>query len=231
MSIINFQSSFQLVVVGDSGVGKSCFVNRYYKATFTKQVSPTMAVDYVVCNVDVGSSEVRLQIWDTAGQERFRAVCTQYYRRAQGIFLVYDCCDLSSLKHVKEIWLPAVRSYCDEDCKIVLIGNKVDNKDLARQKGIDTELIQAEAKAFAKQQGIQLIETSAKHNSHIDTAFLSIANELKKQAASRPTRTQTVHVDYTEPPRSVFGKICNFFSGTTGSRRRHRRRHARRQYR
>ena len=217
---INCDNNFKLVVVGDSGVGKSCFVNRYYKATFTKQVSPTMAVDYVVCNVNVGSSEVGLQIWDTAGQERFRAVCTQYYRRAQGIFLVYDCCDLSSLKNAKEIWLPAVRHYCDEDCKIVLIGNKVDNKDLARQKGIDTELIQAEARAFAKQQGIQLIETSAKHNTHIDTAFLSIANELKKQAASRPTRTQTLHIDFAKPPRSVFAKICDCFSKSTRSRRR-----------
>lgn len=227
---INCDNNFKLAVVGDSGVGKSCFVNRYSKATFNQNYSTTIGVDYDVCHVNVGGSKVKLQVWDTAGQERFRAITMAFYRQSQGIFLIYDCCEISTLKNVKEVWLPDVRRYCNEDAKIVLVGNKVDNKDLAREKGIDTELIRAEAKAFAEQQGIQLVETSAKHNSHIDTAFLLIANELKKQAVSRPT-TQTVHVDYTEPPRSVFGKICNFFSGTTGSRRRHRRRHARRQYR
>lgn len=229
---IDCRNNFKLVIVGDSGVGKSCFLSRYTKSKFTTNFCTTIGVDYACCDVNVNGSDVRLQVWDTAGQERFRAITMSFYRQSHGVFLVYDCCDMKSLENIKSIWLPDIRRHCNKDAKIVLVANKVDNLDLARKKGTNTELIRAEAKAFAEQEGMQFIETSAKDDSNIDTAFLSLATELKKQAMSKcdtPTLTDAqrgFHIDPIQPPRSVFGKLCYFFS-----RANRRRRHARRQYR
>merc|ERR1712124_139720 len=97
--------------------------------------------------------------------------------------------------------------------------------DAARQKGIDTEAIRAEAKAFAEQQGMSFIETSARDDSRVDTAFLSLAKELKDQAVSGRRATQTVRVDHSDRPRSFFARLCDLLSNKS------RRRHPRRQYR
>ena len=165
-------------------------------------------------------TQVKFQVWDTAGQERFRAIAMSYYRQAQGIFLIYDCCDMSSLQSVKKMWLPSIRRYADKDVKIMLVGNKVDDIDDARQRGIDTDAIRADAKAFAQQQGMQLIETSAKTNSQVDAAFLSIAKQLKDQAVSNDKVGQIVHIDEIQQrPGSIFARFCNLLS--TRSRRRH----------
>ena len=170
-------------------------------------------------------SQVRLQVWDTAGQERFRAITMAYYRQSQGIFLVYNCCDMSSLENAKTVWLPDIRRYASKNAKIMLVGSKVDNIDATRQKGIDTEAIRAEAKAFAKQNGLFFIETSAKDNRYVDAAFMSLAKELKDQAVSGRRATKTVRVNKSERPRSFFAKLCDLLGNNS------KRRHPRRQYR
>lgn len=226
---INSANNFKSIVVGDSGVGKSCFLSRYSKSTFNEKFKTTIGVDYDTCKVGMSDgTQVNLQVWDTAGQERFRAITNAFYRQAQGIFLVYDCCDMSSLENIKNIWFPDARRCGMKDAKIVLVGNKVDNIDVARQKGIDTEAIRAEARAFAEQQGIQLIETSAKQNSKIDDAFLTMARELQDQAASRAKEAQKakqiLHIDYPDRRRSVFAKLCGLLDKMGARRRRHRQR-------
>merc|ERR1712100_63835 len=94
--------------------------------------------------------------------------------------------------------------------------------EVARQNGIDTEAIRAEAKAFAEQEGIRLIETSAKHNSEVDTAFFSIASDLKNQAVPR-RKKQTVNIDDPDRPRSIFARLCKLLDP------KRRRRNARKQ--
>jgi len=220
---IDFENNFKLIVVGDSGVGKSSFLSQYTQSTFNPTFNTTIGVDYDFCHVTMpDDTKVRLQIWDTAGQERFRAITMSFYRQSRGIFLVYDCCDMSSLEHAKNIWLPDIRKYANKDAKIVLIGNKLDNVEVARKKGIDTQAIQTEARKFAEQQGIQLIETSAKQDDQVDKAFLSMAMKLKTQTLSRQTtqkvHQKTLHIDYPDRPRSIFAKLCNLLD--TGSKRR-----------
>merc|ERR1711939_915197 len=145
-------------------------------------------------------------------------------RQSKGIFLVYDCCDMSSLESIKNHWLPTIRQYSNKDPKIVLIGNKVDHIEAARQKGVDTEAIRAAAKAFAEQQGIRLIETSAKNNTQVDTAFFSIANDLQAQARENETREtkQTVDfsIDYPDRPPSIFARLCKLLKPRPRQRRR-----------
>jgi len=222
---INIGNNFKLVVVGDSGVGKSCFLSRYSKSTYNETYNTTIGVDYDVCDVKMpDDTKVRLQIWDTAGQERFRAITMAFYRQSQGVFLVYDCCDMSSLENVKNHWLPSIRKYSNKDAKIVLIGNKVDGIEVARQKGIDTEAIRAAAKAFADQEGIRLIETSAKHNSKVDLAFFSIANELQAQERENQThkknKTVSISIDYPDRPPSIFARLCKLLKPRPRQRRR-----------
>jgi len=197
---------FKLLIVGDSGVGKSAMLSQYAKSTFNPTFSTTIGVDYDVCNADVNGETVRLQVWDTAGQERFRAITQAFYRKADGIFLVYDSCDMSTLENAKNTWLPNIRKYAPEDTKVVLVGNKIDNKCVAQQKGIDTEAIREEATKFAIQQGIQLIEVSAKHNNNVDAAFFSIAILLKKRWLRR-AESDTVDIG-ANPKRTIFAKLC-----------------------
>lgn len=229
---INTGSSiFKLLVVGDSGVGKSSFLSRYFKSTFKQDLRTTVGVDYDICDIEINGKKVTLQVWDTAGQERFRAITRSFYRHAQGIFLVYDCCDIASLENAKNMWLPDIRRYADANAKVVLIGNKMDSVGIARQEGVDTEAIRAQAQAFAKQHGIRFLETSAKDNNHIDTAFLSIAHDLIDQDSNElvvPTngKTEIVHVDHTvedERPRSAFAKLCDFFKPNRSKRKIRRR--------
>ena len=217
---------FNVVVVGDSGVGKSSFLTRYSKSTYNQNFATTVGVDYAFCNIFLpDSTQVKFLVWDTAGQERFRAITMSYYRQAQGIFLMYDCCDMSSLESAKKMWLPSIRRYANTDAKIILVGNKADDIDEARHRGIDTEAIRANAKTFAEQQGIQHIETSAKNNNKVDEAFLSIAKQLKDQTVTRYQAGEMVHIDETQDrSQSMFAKLCTLLSNRSKRRRVRKRR-------
>jgi len=223
---------FKLLVVGDSGVGKSSFLSRYFKSTFKQDLPTTVGVDHDICDIEINGKKITLQVWDTAGQERFRAITRSFYRHAQGIFLVYDCCDIESLENAQNMWLPDIRRYADENAKVMLIGNKMDSVVVARQEGVDTEAIRAQAQAFAKQHRIRFIETSAKDDNHIDTAFLSIAHEvieqyLNEQVVPTNDTNEIVHVAHTEEnedrPRSAFAKLCDFFKPNRAKRKIRRR--------
>ena len=91
----------KLLLIGDSGVGKSCILLRYCDNEFTTSFITTIGIDFKVKTVEVGGKRLKLQIWDTAGQERFKTICTAYYRGAQGIFLTYDVSDRKSYENVK----------------------------------------------------------------------------------------------------------------------------------
>lgn len=228
---LNIDSNiFKLLVVGDSGVGKSSVLSRYFKSTFSQDLRTTVGVDYDICDIEINGKKVTLQVWDTAGQERFRAITRSFYRHAQGIFLVYDCCNIESLENAKNMWLPDIRRYADANANVMLIGNKMDSIVSARQEGVDTETIRTQAQAFAKQQRLRFVETSAKDNKHIDTAFLSIAHELTEQysnhqvASPRNGKTDIVNVvEEEERPRSALAKLCDLFKPKRSKRKTRRR--------
>jgi hypothetical protein len=100
----------KLLLIGDSGVGKSCILLRYCDNEFTTSFITTIGIDFKVKTVEVGGKRLKLQIWDTAGQERFKTICTAYYRGAQGIFLTYDVSDRKSFENVKN-WGACERAF------------------------------------------------------------------------------------------------------------------------
>lgn len=116
---------FKVVIIGDSGVGKSSLLLRFADDTFSESYLSTIGVDYRFRTVRHNKKIAKLQIWDTAGQERFRTVTAAYYRGADGIIVVYDTSNLRSFSHVKE-WLTEVSKYTTPQTVKLLVGNKCD---------------------------------------------------------------------------------------------------------
>jgi len=170
---------FKLVLIGDSGVGKSCLLLRFADDNFTDSYISTIGVDFRFRTITIDKKTVKLQIWDTAGQERFRTITSAYYRGADGIIMVYDVTSAESFDHVEE-WLSEVDRYANENTAKLLIGNKA---DLIDEKQVSEET----AQKFADKLGIPFLETSAKTATNVDQAFLTMAKELikaREQAAA-----------------------------------------------
>ena len=166
----DYDHLFKLVLIGDSGVGKSCILLRFADDSFTESYITTIGVDFRFRTINVEGKNVKLQIWDTAGQERFRTITSAYYRGADAIVLVYDSTNRESFEHV-DSWLQEVNKYSNDNTIKVLIGNKSDMVD-------DRKITTEEGKSRADASGLSFIETSAKDATHIEDAFLMISRKL-----------------------------------------------------
>ena len=119
---------FKLVLIGDSGVGKSCLLLRFADDTYTESHISTIGVDFKIRTIQLDGKTIKLQIWDTAGQERFRTISSTYYRGAHGIIVVYDITNMDSFKNVKR-WLTEIDKYARDNVSKLLVGNKMDFGD------------------------------------------------------------------------------------------------------
>uniref|UniRef100_A0A8C6SFH4 RAB1A, member RAS oncogene family a n=1 Tax=Neogobius melanostomus TaxID=47308 RepID=A0A8C6SFH4_9GOBI len=164
---------FKLLLIGDSGVGKSCLLLRFADDTYTESYISTIGVDFKIRTIELDGKTIKLQIWDTAGQERFRTITSSYYRGAHGIIVVYDVTDQESFNNVKQ-WLQEIDRYASENVNKLLVGNKC---DLTTKKVVDYTT----AKEFADNLGIPFLETSAKSASNVEQAFMTMAAEIKKR--------------------------------------------------
>lgn len=164
---------FKLLLIGDSGVGKSCLLLRFADDTYTESYISTIGVDFKIRTIELDGKTIKLQIWDTAGQERFRTITSSYYRGAHGIIIVYDVTDADSFKNVRQ-WLQEIDRYAGDSVNRLLVGNK---SDLVAKKVVDFTT----AKEFADQLNIPFLETSAKNATNVEQAFLTMASEIKKR--------------------------------------------------
>ncbi|XP_037052437.1 ras-related protein Rab-35 [Bradysia coprophila] len=165
----DYDHLFKLLIIGDSGVGKSSLLIRFSDNTFSGNYITTIGVDFKIRTVLINGQRVKLQIWDTAGQERFRTITSTYYRGTHGVIIVYDVTNGESFANVKR-WLQEIEHNCDVVNKI-LVGNKNDDPN---RKVVITE----DAQRFAKQMDIQLFETSAKDNINVEEMFLTITEKV-----------------------------------------------------
>ncbi|PON96106.1 Small GTP-binding domain containing protein [Trema orientale] len=172
---------FKLLLIGDSGVGKSCLLLRFADDSYVETYISTIGVDFKIRTVEQDEKTIKLQIWDTAGQERFRTIASSYYRGAHGIIIVYDVTDEDSFKNVKG-WLQEIDKYTNGNVNKLLVGNKC---DLTDKKVVAYET----AKAFADEVGIPFLETSAKNATNVEQAFLTMVAEIKSRMASQPVST------------------------------------------
>merc|ERR1719240_1236701 len=169
---------FKLLLIGDSGVGKSCLLLRFADDTYTESYISTIGVDFKIRTLDLDGKTVKLQIWDTAGQERFRTITSSYYRGAHGIIIVYDVTDKESFNNVKH-WINEIDKYAAEVVNKLLVGNKC---DLASKKVVAYD----EAKELADGLGVRFMETSAKNAHNVEQAFQTMAKEIKQRVGDKP---------------------------------------------
>mmetsp|Transcript_11347 Transcript_11347/g.18982 ORF Transcript_11347/g.18982 Transcript_11347/m.18982 type:complete len:201 (+) Transcript_11347:98-700(+) len=169
---------FKILLIGDSGVGKSCLLLRFADDTYTESFISTIGVDFKIRTVDIDGKIIKLQIWDTAGQERFRTITSSYYRGAHGIIVVYDTTDKASFTNVKQ-WLAEIERYACSSVNKLLVGNK---NDLPQNRAVPTE----EAQKFADEMGIELIETSAKTATNVQESFMKMARQIKDRMCQSP---------------------------------------------
>ncbi|XP_047980630.1 ras-related protein RABC1-like [Salvia hispanica] len=159
-----FDYLFKLLMIGDSGVGKSSLLLSFTSDAF-EELSPTIGVDFKVKHLTLGGKKLKLAIWDTAGQERFRTLTSSYYRGAQGVIMVYDVTRRDTFTNLSDIWAKEIDLYStNQDCIKMLVGNKVDKDServVSKKEGID----------FAREYGCLFIECSAKTRVNVEQCF------------------------------------------------------------
>jgi len=196
----------KLLLIGDSGVGKSCVLLRFSDDSFSPSFITTIGIDFKIRTIELDGKRIKLQIWDTAGQERFRTITTAYYRGAMGILLVYDVTDERSFNNIRN-WIRNIEQHASEGVDRILIGNKCDMTD---KKVITAEQGQALADEF----GIRFVETSAKSNIGVEDAFFALARDIKKriidQASEQrtPQPTANVQLDNSNSQPNYFAAGC-----------------------
>ncbi|XP_039455346.1 ras-related protein Rab-15 isoform X2 [Oreochromis aureus] len=153
---------FRLLLLGDSGVGKTCLLCRFTDNEFHPSHISTIGVDFKMKTLLIDGIKVRIQIWDTAGQERYQTITKQYYRRAQGIFLVYDITSERSFQHIMK-WASDVDEYAPDKVQKILVGNKsdeVDKRQVATEQGVKTFTRLAEQVLAANKKDLDLLRMS-----------------------------------------------------------------------
>ncbi|KAI9337566.1 ras family-domain-containing protein [Obelidium mucronatum] len=176
VGISEYDYLFKVVLIGDSGVGKSNLLSRFTRNEFNLDSKSTIGVEFATRTIQVDGKTIKAQIWDTAGQERYRAITSAYYRGAVGALLVYDIAKVSSYENVNR-WLKELRDHADSNIQIMLVGNKSDLKHL---RAVSTE----EAKTYAAENNLTFIETSALDSSNVEPAFQKILTEIYRVSAS-----------------------------------------------
>jgi len=205
MSTMNpeYDYLFKLLLIGDSGVGKSCLLLRFADDTYTESYISTIGVDFKIRTIELDGKTIKLQIWDTAGQERFRTITSSYYRGAHGIIVVYDVTDQESFTNVKQ-WLQEIDRYASENVNKLLVGNKC---DLTTKKVVDYTT----AKEYADQLGIPFLETSAKNATNVEQAFMTMAAEIKNRMGPAPSPADSkpnVKINASTPVKQGGGGCC-----------------------
>ncbi|OBZ75410.1 Ras-related protein Rab-11A [Grifola frondosa] len=205
----NFDYLFKVVLIGDSGVGKSNLLSRFTRNEFNLETKSTIGVEFATRSINVDGKTLKAQIWDTAGQERYRAITAAYYRGAVGALLVYDISKHATYVNVTR-WLKELRDHADSNIVIMLVGNKSDLKHL---RAVPTD----EAKAFASmlaryrvimlqlltiwlglaENGLSFIETSALDASNVESAFQTILTDIYRIVSSKSLEPS---VDLIKPP-------------------------------
>ncbi|KAI9277878.1 rab11 protein [Sporodiniella umbellata] len=201
---------FKVVLIGDSGVGKTNLLGRFTRNEFNLESKSTIGVEFATRSIQVDNKVIKAQIWDTAGQERYRAITSAYYRGAVGALLCYDISKHATFESVSR-WLKELRDHADSNIVIMLVGNK---SDLRHLRAVPTD----EAKNFASENGLSFIETSALDSTNVELSFQRILTEIYRivsnkaletsSNAIKPTGGQTILVSQSPDESKPSGGCC-----------------------
>ncbi|PSR98251.1 Ras-related protein like [Actinidia chinensis var. chinensis] len=194
----------KLLLIGDSGVGKSCLLLRFSDGSFTTSFITTIGIDFKIRTIELDGKRIKLQIWDTAGQERFRTITTAYYRGAMGILLVYDVTDEPSFNsnffldsNNSGNWIRNIEQHASDNVNKILVGNKADMDESKR--AVPT----SKGQALADEYGIKFFETSAKTNLNVEEVFFSIGRDIKQRLAETDSKVEPQTIKINQPDQGA----------------------------
>ena len=176
---MNYDKTCQLLIIGDSSVGKTSLITRYANGTFKEEYLATVGIDYFTKEEIINNQTIQVKLWDTAGQERFKSLTQNYFRNAQGVLLTFDVTNSESFDNLKD-WINSIKKNMEGNnifIPLIVIGNKIDMED---SREIQTE----DAQKFASENKYKYFETSAKTGEGVDNAIRDLVNQVlsSKQA-------------------------------------------------
>ena len=177
---MNYDEKCQLLIIGDSNVGKTSLLIRYSENKFNSHYLATVGIDYYSKNETILGKNVRVKVWDTAGQERYKSLTNGFFRNAQGILLVYDVTNPDSFFNLK-FWLQSINTNIGETTEIkkIIIGNKIDLQRNVNKK---------DAENFAELNNVSYFETSAKDDIGIQDCIKTFVENIIKDKICVPER-------------------------------------------
>ncbi|XP_022190679.2 ras and EF-hand domain-containing protein homolog [Nilaparvata lugens] len=168
--------TFKILFAGDSSVGKTNFIHRFCKGLFSKNLGSTVGVDYQVKTIRIDEKNVTLQLWDTAGQERFRSMTRSYFRRSDGVMLLYDVTSERSYVNIRD-WMQSIEEISGSRIPIMMCGNKVDVREEAKAEGLRC-ITEEQGMKLAAQYGSLFVETSSKTGQNIADSLFALTREM-----------------------------------------------------
>ena len=167
----------KIVIIGDSGVGKTNLLKRFISNSFTQNTKATVGVEFTSKSYKINDQIFKIELWDTAGQERYKSITAVYYKGAKGVLVVYDTTSKTSFDNIDK-WLGEIKDKSSEDIKLMIIGNKIDLKEFR-------EVSNEQALNKAKVLGIPLMETSALDSTNVKEAFHYFLKEIYKDMRNK----------------------------------------------
>lgn len=165
------EAKYKILILGDSKVGKSCFLTRYADNTYKEDYLSTIGMDYKIKNYELEDGRIiKLYIWDTAGQDKFRSITSNFYKGADGIILIYDITDRKTFNSVRN-WINNIQEEAPDKVALVLAGNKVDDEK-------NREVQESQGKKIADEYSLPFFECSAKSDINVTQTFDALIKKV-----------------------------------------------------
>ena len=199
---MNYDEKCQVLIIGDSTVGKTSILSRYTNGTFNPNYLATVGLDNFSQDEILDNKTIRIKIWDTAGQERYKSLTQGFFRNAQGIIIVYDVTNGETYENLT-YWIQSLKNHMESEIDkipVIIIGNKID----AEEREVKYE----EAELFAKKHNYPYFETSAKNGQNINESIRYLVKEIINKNKGGDKNNDNIKLDSTDGNQSGENSNC-----------------------